>query len=183
MNEVYRIYSNVEGFSYLVPKNEQSGEILLSLNGRLNSTAIPILEVIHKKRSNSETQFIDGDFFALSQNVICVNDKAYSVIETPLRGLGDWFDVHSDSKRFKAFHCTNLLNAINVEKCDAEFFLGTNKPMVIRKYAFNPEVIANELLFRNQLTPMLDLLCTDQFKQLIEHNHLQGIEFKKLWSK
>lgn len=183
MNEVYRIYSNVEGFSYLVPKNEQSGRILLSLNGRLGATAIPILEVIHKKRSDSEVQFIDGDFFALSQNVICVNDKAYSAIEKPLRGTGDWFDVHSDSEKFKAFHCTNSLNAINIEKSNTEYFLGTNKPMVIRKYVFYPEVVANALLFRNELTPMLDLLCTDQFKQLIEHNHLQGIEFKKLWSK
>lgn len=183
MNQVYRIFSNVEGFSYLVPKNKESVRIILSLNGSLCETAIPTLEVLQEKHGREGVPLMEGDFFALSQNIICVSDKAYSAIAEPLRGLGDWFDVHSDSKRFKAFHCTNLLNAINVEKCDAEYFLGTNKPMVIRKYVFYPEVIANALLFRNELTPMLDLLCTDQFKQLIEHNHFQGIEFKKLWSK
>ena len=53
----------------------------------------------------------------------------------------------------------------------------------VRRYAFKPDCIGDTPMFRLPIagSPIGSPFVNDAFKQLVENNHLTGLEFRKVW--
>ena len=78
-----------------------------------------------------------------------------------------------------------LLNVIQLLDCvdytKAKYKLVANRLKIFKKYAFYPEKIGNNHIFKLKELPLSEAFVSDEFRQRILDNGLEGFKFELVW--
>lgn len=106
------------------------------------------------------------------------DDKAKAVIAPYLAGKVEFlpFDI-GINKPYYLVNVTNVIDALDMEQSEVVYFPHNGKFMNIRKYVFHHHKLEHEMLFKLPVNAINQILCTEQFKSLIEEAGLVGLKF------
>jgi hypothetical protein len=125
-----------------------------------------------------------GDFAGLdASNDIVLRAKAIRAVGDVLRKYGALLPVvyQDTGEILQWFHCMTQIDAL-IEDRTIGLRLATGQMTCIDRYAFSATPLHDAMVFRLPQRKRGGELCTDRFKQLIEHHRLTGLYFKLRWS-
>jgi hypothetical protein len=95
---------------------------------------------------------------------------------------GEFLPCDCTDGAFFVFHCTNVVDALDQSRSEFSRARGTGEILNVYKYAFHPERIAPDMVFRleqgNQYVTFLGGRIDEQLKQL----PLRGLSTERVWS-
>ena len=121
-----------------------------------------------------------GDFSNVNYEPYpCFSGHAKSVLEPHLDGLGQWFELECDEAPYWLFNITNIVDVLDEP---ASKIVDLGSVVAVKEFAFKPEALRDQLIFKIPQRPGSYNLVTDRFVDLIKQHRLTGFEFKLLWS-
>ena len=121
-----------------------------------------------------------GDFSNVNYEPYpCFSGHAKSVLEPHLNGLGQWFELDCEEAPYWLFEITNIVDALDES---ASLIVDLGSVVDVKEFAFKPEALRDQLIFKIPQRPGSYNLVTDRFVNLVRQHRLTGFVFKLLWS-
>jgi hypothetical protein len=86
-----------------------------------------------------------------------------------------------DEAEYAFFNITNVVDALDEAKSELKYFSDGGFHRVLR-YAFKPEAVRDQLLFKIPQQPGGFAFVTDRFVEIVKANGLTGFGFDKKWT-
>ncbi|WP_407712621.1 imm11 family protein [Clostridium botulinum] len=86
-----------------------------------------------------------------------------------------------DKGDYSVINVTNVKDCVDYEKAEVKRFKGSDKIFRFIKYAFKPESIKNEHIFKVCEYSKIFVFVSDEFKNLVESSGLKGFLFIEVW--
>jgi hypothetical protein len=124
-----------------------------------------------------------GDYSNVNHNVHPVfSQRAKDLLAPHLQGLGVWVELVSDEAPYWLFYITNVVDALDLDRCKLLYFPNSSKLMEISEFFFRPDAVGNQFLFTLPQYPGSERLVTDRFVDFVREHGLTGFRFDLLWS-
>jgi hypothetical protein len=107
--------------------------------------------------------------------------RALDVLLPHIGTLGQVLPLAFDEAEYALFNITNVVNALDESKSELKFFSDGGFHRVLR-YAFKPEAVRDQLIFKIPQQPGGFAFVTDRFVDLVKSNGLTGFGFKLMWT-
>lgn len=180
MSVIYRFLLGDDASEHLVPTIVSSTKAILNLDGSHQASSVSIsVRLIDKTEGGYPLQ--PAAFLALAPHLFCVRDMLRRKLEVRLEGKGEWIKLLGSPQETWAFHCTNLLDAIDFRASQVTRCCEGGPITNVLSYTFIEEAVKGQLIFRDKRVPMLDLLCTDELRVELIDLGAPVEAFKKLW--
>jgi hypothetical protein len=123
-----------------------------------------------------------GDFTNVNYDPYpCFSQRAKDILGPHIDPLGQWLPLECEEAPYWLFNITNVVDALEVEKSKLAYFRDGGV-MAIDEFAFHPEQIKDQLLFKTPQCSGSNNLVTQDFVDLVYQHQLTGFVFKLLWS-
>ena len=109
----------------------------------------------------------------------CFSGHAKAVLGPYLEGLGQWLELDCAEGSYWLFNITNIVDALDEP---ASRIVDLGSVVAVKEFAFKPEALRNQLIFKIPQRPGSYNLVTDAFVKLVEEHKLTGFKFTPLWS-
>lgn len=110
-------------------------------------------------------------------NEIVCNEKAYSILKEPLGAYGEWLPVNVEGISYWLLHVTKKTGMENINLKASERTIDVIDNIEVQKLSFIQNKIENLLIFKTAYNNYQNIYCTENFRNLIEKNELQGLVF------
>ena len=124
------------------------------------------------------------NFLGYTPSTFLCDDKAKAVIAPYLVGKVEFlpFDIGINKPYYlvNVTNVTNVIDALDMEQSEVVYFPHNGKFRGIRKYVFHHHKLEHEMLFKLPVNAKFEILCTEQFKSLIEEAGLVGLKFFRM---
>jgi hypothetical protein len=111
----------------------------------------------------------------------CFSQRAKDILGPHIDPLGQWLPLECEEAPYWLFNVTNVVDALEVEKSKLAYFRDGGV-MAIDEFAFHPDQIKDQLLFKTPQCSGANNLVTQDFVDLVYQHQLTGFVFKLLWS-
>jgi len=131
------------------------------------------LEIEFYDSSNNSTKKESPDI-SVGNGKMFLSENAYKVLSELLKSHGEFLPVNYSDRRgfmFNSLSSADELNALDTELCVR------NEWDEMEHIGFVEERLKDTPLFRTAFESYMGHFCTDEFKTLVEENHLKGITF------
>jgi hypothetical protein len=107
--------------------------------------------------------------------------RALDVLLPHIGNLGQVLPLAFDEAEYAFFNVTNVVDALDEAKSELKYFSDGGFHRVLR-YAFKPEAVRDQLLFKIPQQPSGFSFVTDRFVEIARANGLTGFGFEKKWT-
>jgi hypothetical protein len=107
--------------------------------------------------------------------------RALDVLLPHIGNLGQVLPLAFDEAEYAFFNITNVVDALDEAKSKLKYFSDGGFHRVLR-YAFKPEVVRDQLMFKIPQQPGGFAFVTDRFVEIVRANGLTGFGFEKKWT-
>ena len=111
-----------------------------------------------------------------TDEIVC-NDKAYRVLKEPLGSYGEWLPVNVEGIAYWLLHVTKKTEMENINLKASERTIDAIDNIEVQKLSFIQKKIEDLLIFKTAYNNYQNIYCTENFRNLIEKNKLQGLVF------
>jgi hypothetical protein len=129
-----------------------------------------------------EVQSLDtkrGDFLGIVAHHFTCNDRAWKILEPLIKQNVKLFPIGYKQQNYFLIKVINIIDCLDYTRADVLRCPETERVLGINKYAFKEDLIQNEHLFA--LPEMrFDILASQEFKDSVEKNGLEGLLFRQL---
>jgi hypothetical protein len=108
--------------------------------------------------------------------------RALDVLLPHIGSLGQVLPLAFDEAEYAFFNITNVVDALDESKSELERFPSTGRLSRVLRYAFKPEAVRDQLLFKIPQQPGGFAFVTDRFVEIVKANGLTGFGFDKKWT-
>jgi hypothetical protein len=108
--------------------------------------------------------------------------RALDVLLPHIGSLGQVLPLAFEEAEYAFFNITNVVDALDESKSELEHFPSSGRLSRVIRYAFKPEVVRNQLLFKIPQQPSGFAFVTDRFVEIVKANALTGFGFEKKWT-
>ena len=122
-----------------------------------------------------------GDMAGWELDIPIISNAAKKVIEKNCTDKVEFLPMNKEGEKWWILNSTELLDCIDYEKSEIEFFESSGRIMLIEKYAFIKEKVKGHNLFKLKDYPIDSPIITDVLKDVIEKNGFIGFEFELIW--
>lgn len=123
-----------------------------------------------------------GDLPCLFGAILVFSNKAINVLSDFLNGNAETLPISYDKEDYFIINVTNVKDCIDYDKADVKRFKSSGKIMRFIKYAFIPERVKDEHIFKIDGYSKGCVFVSDKFKNVVESNGLQGFLFEEVWN-
>lgn len=109
-----------------------------------------------------------------------VSERARRTIQTVCDIQEQWLPTWCTEKAYTVLNSRNVIDALDEEKSSLTRYNDSAKIKSVSAYAFRPEVIEHEWIFRTLSYPS-DLFYTDRFAELCDHKKWTGLWLEPVW--
>jgi hypothetical protein len=169
-----------------VQRLDMAVELQVSVVGSLGlgSAYIPTLQPISVRRLKKPRKHQPEplcDFTAVTAMVHApvLSARAKQLIEPVLSDRAQWLPLAFEEKEYWLLNLLNLVDALDHERSRVSR-LPDGKVMCIDAYAFKPEMLEQQWMFKVPTAPF-DVLVTERFRSLVEEQGLTGLYFQPVW--
>jgi hypothetical protein len=134
---------------------------------------------LKKPRKRRLENLCDLSVVAAKLSIPVLSRHAKSVFEPLLGESAQWLPLNFDAGEYWLLNSLRLLDALDVSNSVIRSF-PDGSTWEVEQYAFEPSVVADELLFKVSTAPY-DVLVTDRFRALVIENGLTGFYFQPVW--
>lgn len=122
---------------------------------------------------------LNTDFPNLLASTIVFNDKSKNSLSNLLEGKGQYLPFKGDDgKQYYIFNINRVLDAIDIEKSITKK-LDSDTIYEFVKYEFKPEIVKEEIIFRN--FSKTGVFVSQKFVDKVLECKLKGFVFTPLW--
>jgi hypothetical protein len=107
--------------------------------------------------------------------------RALDVLLPHIGNLGQVLPLAFDEAEYAFFNVTNVVDALDEAQSELKYFSDGSFHRVLR-YAFKPEAVRDQLLFKIPQQPGNFAFVTDRFVEIVRANGLTGFGFDKKWT-
>jgi hypothetical protein len=107
--------------------------------------------------------------------------RALDVLLPHIGTLGQVLPLAFEEAEYAFFNITNVVDALDESKSELKFFSDGGFHRVLR-YAFKPEAVRDQLIFKIPQQPGGFAFVTDRLVELVKSNGLTGFGFKLMWT-
>lgn len=124
-----------------------------------------------------------GDRVGIDARVdpMVLSRRALDVLLPHIGTLGQVLPLAFDEAEYAFFNITNVVDALDKAKSELKYFSDGGFHRVLR-YAFKPEALRDQLLFKIPQQAGGFAFVTDRFVEIVKAAGLTGFGFKLLWS-
>lgn len=132
------------------------------------------------------------NFFSIYVGAIACDEKARDLAAEPLEMSGEFLPikVEGEKGKFWIYNCTNCINVVDAKKSKWRKFGPGPDDRMLERPAFIASRFGEETLFKIPEDRATMLYCVEftgdpddgEFKAVVEHHQLTGLEFKLVWS-
>jgi hypothetical protein len=124
-----------------------------------------------------------GDRVGIDARVdpMVLSRRALDVLLPHIGNLGQVLPLAFDEAEYAFFNITNVVDALDEAKSELKYFSDGGFHRVLR-YAFKPEAVRDQLLFKIPQQPGGFAFVTDRFVEIVKANGLTGFGFDKKWT-
>lgn len=130
---------------------------------------LPVKKIIMFQDSDF-TEFITFPVF---------NQKAKDILEEHIGSSVEFLPLDYKEENIFLLNVTQLI-PLDIENAEVVYFPDNVRILDIEKYDFKEKDIDNAMIFTAKEKPLLDILVTEKFKQIVEENNLTGLKFTKV---
>jgi hypothetical protein len=124
-----------------------------------------------------------GDRVGIDARVdpMVLSRRALDVLLPHIGTLGQVLPLAFEEAEYAFFNITNVVDALDESKSELKFFSDGGFHRVLR-YAFKPEAVRDQLIFKIPQQPGGFAFVTDRFVEFVKSNGLTGFGFKLMWT-
>lgn len=178
---VYHLDNMVEVYQSLRPASVIDRKTLRTFDGAQKAATWGPTEV----RLFRESDFFEGklpsDFPYLAPGVPVFSATAITVLRDLLEPHGEILSLLCDDGDYLAFNVTRLLDALNLERSQIQYF-SDGSVMDVQQYEFIAERLMGVPIFKLPQLAVSDVFVTDAFVQRVQDCGLTGFLFRPVWS-
>ncbi|EJO5347965.1 MULTISPECIES: imm11 family protein [Clostridium] len=175
--KVWELMSQANDYDNFTLCNESDWDKFMEyqFDGRsIKDTWIPFcVEEIETRRK--------GDKPSLFGTIPVFSRKAIEVLKKYLDNNAEVLPLSYDKGDYFVINVTNVKDCVDYEKAEVVRFKNSDKIMMFDKYAFKPESIKNEHIFKISEYSKVSVLVSNEFKNLVESSGLEGFAFIEVW--
>jgi hypothetical protein len=134
---------------------------------------------LKKPRKRRLENLCDLSVIAAKLSVPVMSGRAKSVFEPLLGASAQWLRLDFEAGSYWLLNSLRVLNALDVPKSAIRYF-SNGSLWEVERYALQPSVVADELLFKVSTAPY-DVLVTERFRAVVVENGLTGFHFQPVW--
>ncbi|MGB8454762.1 MAG: DUF1629 domain-containing protein [Anaerocolumna sp.] len=178
--KVWILFSILDGFASLSSlDNNKSFEIVINFDGR---SFVKEWEPLEYTKYIDEKNLPLGDKPSAGPNFPIVSLKAVECLKEVLGENVEILPVYIDGQEFYLINKLEVLDCLDYEKSEIEYFSGEPKRiMEIVKYSFIEQKLKGKNIFRIKEQKKAGPFVTDKFKEAVEKSGLEGFEFREVW--
>lgn len=105
---------------------------------------------------------------------LVLNEKAYQALNKLLAEYGEFLPTTCEGSRYYIFNCQTTKPA---DEANSEKRINMGLQEGLNRLTFDDSVIGATPAFKTDYDLFTSLFCSQQFKDLVEENHLQGLSF------
>ena len=180
---VYRLNPDGEHFQSLVLKNRDDWSLVSAIVEGRNplSEWLPFEVSVLRDPKIASPELPPGDFPFLSPLDV-FSARAVKALADILGQNGALLPLRCDEGEYFVFVATNVIDAFDLSRSKA-WELDTGRVVRIEEYAFEPEALNDQVLFRLVQRPWCETYVTDAFVDRVRSADLIGFQFPLLWTK
>jgi hypothetical protein len=125
-----------------------------------------------------------GDRVGIDARVdpMVLSRRALDVLLPNIGTLGQVLPLAFEEAEYAFFNITNVVNALDESRSELEHFPSTGRLSRVLRYAFKPEAVRDQLIFKIPQQPGGFAFVTDRFVDIVKANGLTGFGFKLMWT-
>ncbi len=139
----------------------------------------PAVWRLQKPRKRKPEMLCDWTVVGASVGVPALSTRAKRILEPVLGSHAQWLPLVFDEAEYWLLNLLHVIDALDAGKSEIRT-LPNGSVMNIETYAFKPDAVADEWLFKVTQHPH-HVLATDRFRALIEAEALTGMFFQPMW--
>ena len=174
--KVWQLSADVRNYEAIVPVIPFSAEQIQSFDGR---SYIDSWEILKMKVVGGEEKNKDSDMLGFILPVF--SKKALEILYPLIKDHVEILTLDYDGVEYYAINVVSVIDAIDYAKSKFKTFSNSSRIMLFEKYAFIAEKVVNVGIFKISDEKRRFPFVSDEFKQLVEQNHLKGFKFKLVW--
>lgn len=117
----------------------------------------------------------------LSPGVPIFSNKAIMLLNKYLEGNIEILSIDFDNEQYKLINVVNLVDGINYQKSQIEYFSDGKRIMAFDKYAFIAKKVEKQHIFKIVEQPRADVFVSDEFRNTVIESGLNGFKFVEVW--
>lgn len=121
-----------------------------------------------------------GDVFSVEVSSFILNEKSYKILYPYIKNEVQIFKTKSENDNLYVVNVTNIIDCLDYDKSEIKRFPSSDRVMRIIKYVFKIEKLNNTTIFKLPENPKGKSYVTEEFKKVVEENHIKGFKFKEL---
>ena len=132
------------------------------------------------------------NFFNIGPTAFVCDEKARELAAEPLEMSGEFLPikVEGEKRRYWIYNCTNCINVVDVKKSKWTKLGPKPDDRMMERPAFYASRFGEESIFKIPEDRATLVYCAEftgdpdngEFKAVVEHSGLTGIEFKLIWT-
>lgn len=132
-------------------------------------------------REDEGRDLIPSDSPWLGSHALIFNSRADGALGPLLRRYGEMLPVSCLEADLWIYNPTNVIDALN-EATSSVLRFADNRIMMIERYAFSPDVVADNDVFKIPSLRVSPTFVSHRFVDLWKASRLTGLEFKRVWA-
>jgi hypothetical protein len=175
---VYKLRADSDRYKGLI----MPGGDLFEFAGRFNGRPVTRLDGYERIRLDPDTRtHRKGDFPSLIPGVPVFGRRAMDALRDLLERNGEAFPIIIAGDEYFLFNVTRVVDALDESRTKLRRF-DDGRVYQIDSYAFFPDRVASEVIFR--IPQLIDSTpyVTDEFVKRVESANLKGFWFPLVWS-
>ena len=177
---IYELFIS-ESSQLLEPVGDYKAMNALTKNDPEPCSDWQVLE-LRRMVEEEENDFELTDFTSVgidSRHPLC-SSRVRETLATVCGVSGQWLGVDFPEKEYSMLNLTHVIDALDAENSTLKYFKSSGNFDGIKRYAFFPELIEDEWIFREK-TDRHGVFCTPRFVDLIKQEGWTGVELAPVW--
>lgn len=179
---VYILDADMNRYQILVPIQENAWDEFQQFDGTPIDKPWTPVEMEVFRDDNFNKNLPSSDFPALTKHIPVFSNRAVKALEDILNENGELLPLNCAEGEYAAFNVTCMLDALDIEHSDLEFFKSSGRIMHVLKYEFLKDRLANYSIFKLPQLPLMRVFVTDKFVERVQEANLTGFDFRLIWS-
>lgn len=124
--------------------------------------------------------FSDPNYLVTGNLVL--NEKAYGVLKENMSVSGEFLSISVEGMDYYVFNTLKIIDdkLINTDKALDNIELGVNAGL--KNVSFYDDALEGAVLFKSNIDKLVSSYCTEQFKDILVINGLNGLVFEEVVS-
>ena len=173
--KIWLLETDANNYDCFVLSNEKDADIILdNFNGKkMADRWVPIEVELFEEKRRSDTPTFSGAPVFSRRAVDILNDLMQEKVEI--------LTLKYIRESYYAINVINVLDCIDYETAQCIRFPTSNRVYGFTKYAFKPQLLKGEHIFKIVEYPKSEVFVSDEFRARILNSDLVGFKFEEVW--